>query len=149
MTQRIESFFDMTQRIEFFFEISLKNSRIELLSWKESKNWTLFEHDSQNWFFSKIWFTALNPSVQHDSKNWILHSFQHDSQFWTLLFQHWLMEIEPTFWIWLEELNSFFFFYDSENWTLSFSNVTQKNFNTFFEYDSQSSFSNDLKNWTF
>ena len=140
------------------------------------KSWTLFWYDIKNWLFWKMsqiiepllnvtefnfsknmihwkepffqtWLKELNPSVQHDSKNWILHSFQHDSKNWTL-FPYCSMNLIIFLNI-LKELNHFsskkynsknwtILQYDSKNWTLF--SICLKELN-FFEYDS--------KIWTF
>ena len=60
-------------------------------------------------FFDKKWFTDLNPSFQHDSKNWTL--WKYDSQNWTLFsFQKKKNKNESMNWT--------FFEYDAKNRTL-------------------------------
>ena len=98
MTKELDSYFlNMKQGIEpFNFWIWLKElnflhmtQRMELFFEYDSKNWTIFLlRNMIHWKepFFQTWLKELNPSVQHDSKNWILHSAQHDSQYWTLLF---------------------------------------------------------------
>ena len=121
MTQRIELFESVTQRIELFENMT---QRIELF-WKyDSKIITLFavKMTQRIELFLRIRLDRIELFFEYDSKNLTL------------------------FWIRLKELNLFLndsknwsFFFDLQNWTLSFLNMTQR-LELVFEYDS--------KNWT-
>ena len=89
----------------------------------------------------------LNSLFEHFSKNWTFFLFRNNSKNWTHFL--WLKELNPFLPLLLNELFFFFlnivkelnfFEYDSKNWTLFFLLCDSKIFNTFFEYDSQSSF---------
>ena len=103
----------------------------------------------------KIWLKELNSFWKYDSKNITLFADKKDSKNWTLfadktrtieLFFEYDSKNWTLFWIRLKELNLFLndsknwsFFFDLQNWTLSFLNMTQR-LELVFEYDS--------KNWT-
>ena len=133
---RREFFFllHITPRIgPFFFEHDTENWTIEN---KDSKNWSAFQYDSKELnFFVQLWLekelNLFSPFMIQ--KNWTFFLI-YDSKELNLVSKR-AQWIEPLFQfdsnnsslssIWLEELNTFFFFeYDSKNWTF------------FFEYDS-------------
>ena len=95
---------------------------IELIVQFNSKNWTFFNMTERIELFSIL------------LKDLTLLVFQHDSQYWTLFFSKWLIEIEPFFstWLteiepyfstWLKELNPFFL---NTTQTIDFFNLTQE-----------------------
>ena len=152
VTQRIEpTWTNLTQRIEpslwiwfkkrtfFFFSICLKELNAffffeeiwlkDLLFFFEKKRLTLrIECDSKTWTFSKLWLTELNPSSQHDSKNWTLFWQIADSKYYLILFGKY------------DSKNWTFFEYDSKTWTSLFDFLWPKEF--FF-------WKNHSKNWIF
>ena len=96
--KELNFFLNMTQRIQFFMNMTIepfflwlwlkvfstkKAQRIDFSQY-DSKNWTpffslwppknltSFQYSWKIFFFLRKLFTDLNPSFQHDSKNWTL-----------------------------------------------------------------------------
>ena len=108
-----------------------------------------FSYDSKNWtFLEKVtlriycFWKLLNFSLNIDSKNkplifWTMSQrlgpflnvtqripcVKYDSN-GTFFFHIWHKEL--TFWVWIKELDSFFFEHDAKNWTLHFLNMTPR-----------------------
>ena len=144
--KELSPFFIMTRRIEHPFWICLNelNPFVD-----DSKTFSKKKKTFKNWTFRKMWLKGLNFS-EYDSKNWtflfwidtelrmivfnmtqsIQSSFfnltqriEYDSKHWTLFFNM-SQRIEPSFPLWLKELNFFwtwitetFLNYNSKNWT--------------------------------
>ena len=132
MTQRIE-LFGMTQRIEPYTSSKKKQTqRIwPFLVWHKelnlfeyySKNWTFFllnKYDSMNW---TPFFLNMTQGTQPKELDafWIWLNGLNFFSFWFKELNFWLKELNLLF-TWLKELN--FFFHDSKNWT--FWNVSQR-----------------------
>ena len=158
MTQRNWTFLNVIQWI-FFLENTKDTLSIDtfFLFWLQELN---FSKTIIHWIepFFLITLTELNPSVQHDSKNWTLlfNMTQRTEPFCSTWlkefnpsFSTWLKELNPFFWTWLKEIEPFLqhslklnslFEHDSKNWTIFlWGNITQ-NIEHILQYDS--------KNWT-
>ena len=135
----------ITRRIEPSFW-TCHNELNLFLKWRKELNITFLEYDSKNWTFSKVthsieFFFFLKMRLEtielckYDSENWtfpfsirltelrtdvffffnLTQRIEYDSKHWTLFFNL-TLRMEPSFQIWLTELN------------LSFSNMTHRNF---------------------
>ena len=104
MTQRIEQIFlNMRQRIEPFFFPWIWRKELNSFFECDSKSWIFFERDSKNlfiFFFEKMRLWEMNL-FQYDSKNWIWLKWLN------FYFPNMTQRIEPSFSIWLKELNPF------------------------------------------
>ena len=141
MTQRKCLFSSLTQRIFLFDTMYDSKNKLIVFGKYDSKNWTFFFNLTLR---IEPFFLNVTQRIEHfsqsDSKNCFF-----------FFFSIWLEELNPLFWIclnelnpfvdWLRELNPVFFFFSIwlKDLTL-FKNMTFKNW-TFWKYDS--------KDWTF
>ena len=110
-------FFSLTRRIFLFDTMYDSKNKLIVFGKYDSKNWTFFQFDSKNWTLF----------LECDSKNWTFFSKWLKEFFFSI----WLEDLNPLFWIclnelnpfvdWLRELNPVFFFfqYDSKTWPSS------------------------------
>ena len=109
--------------------LSYMTQRTESSQYDSPKNWTSWKKrltQRIELFFLKKWFTDLNPSFQHDSKNWALLLEHFDSKnctlFWQIAdskvlnlwqwfkeFNVWKMWLKDLNFVMTKELNDFFF----------------------------------------
>ena len=201
VTQRMNPFFSQNVSIEHLFHMSYFFTRLKELNLflnVTQKNWFFFEYDSKNWtFFFFPWLKELNCSEK--TQRLIFYKTQRIEPFF-FEYDVFYNEINPFslsmtqrielflnmirkswtifFWIWLKELNLFFFekndsmnwtffYHDSMNWT--FFNMNSENWTCkkkrlrelnliymiqrieYFLKDQRNSpfFEHDSKNWTF
>ena len=131
MTQRFFKKKNVTQRIEAFFKTLELNFFLKKKN--ASKYWFFFQkYDSQNcnffFFFLKFWLKEL---IFFWSVTQRIEPFENMTHRTELVFFV-TQRIELFFfWIWLTELNLFFFEYDSQNWTF-FLWIWPKNWTLYF-----------------